>query len=84
MIVDTGATSLTKVAAYDPDIVVCDQYAFSCTFSFLNTLYDAGYSIASLGNDTLFGILPIVSSGGPFAATTGVIKPDDTSHFIAR
>ena len=59
---DTGALSIDKVSAYNPDIILCDNNAWSCNFTFLNTLYNAGYHIASIGNDTYAGILPIFSA----------------------
>lgn len=48
VIVDTGALSIDKVSAYNPDVILCDEHAWSCNFLFLNTLYNAGYKIASI------------------------------------
>jgi len=75
--VDTGATNLTAVQAYNPDIVVCDRYAWACSYSFLNTLYNNGYSIASMGNDTGSTIYPISTSHGVSGVAAGTIIPDE-------
>jgi hypothetical protein len=41
---------------------MCDRDVWSCSLPFLGTLYDAGYAIASIGNDSNTGPLPITSS----------------------
>jgi hypothetical protein len=74
--VDLTATNLSAVEAYDPDIVVCDQYVWGCSYSFLNDLYNAGYNIVSQGNDTNNTILPIATSALTSVAA-GTIAPDE-------
>jgi hypothetical protein len=55
VVVDTGVTTVGQVAAYSPDIVLCDQYVWSCSsqYTLLNSLYDAGYTIVTRVMTTL-------------------------------
>ena len=80
--VDLGATTIATVASHQPDIVVCDRYVWGCSESFLNTLYNQGYNIASQGNDTTTTILPILSIVSAGGTASGTITPDE-KHPIA-
>ncbi|MCR4307575.1 MAG: fibrinogen-like YCDxxxxGGGW domain-containing protein, partial [Candidatus Berkelbacteria bacterium] len=76
VVVDTAVTTVGQVAAYSPDIVLCDQYAWGCGGTLLNSLYDAGYNVVTKGNDTSTAIYPIATDhGGTHSNTT--IAPDE-------
>lgn len=84
VVIDSAATTLDKVKAYNPDIVVCDQFVWSCGFSFLNTLYNAGFNIVSQWNDTITA--PFINSYISVTAATVLwkVQPQNNIHFLAR
>ncbi|MCT4592119.1 MAG: Ig-like domain-containing protein [Candidatus Gracilibacteria bacterium] len=58
---DYSINTIEEVKAYDPDIVLFDNYWGIIRKSDLaNNLYDAGYTVISQGNDTINTITPIV------------------------
>ena len=66
--VDTTVTTVSEVAAYNPDIVLAEGYVWaimtkgSGNDALLNDLYDAGYNLITQGNDQTNTIYPISST----------------------